>query len=73
MALDGTLMSAAVQQDGAPGAPRAVIRSNIQPSPFLDEYAVTPDGKKFLVITPVQTNRTAHIAVISNWPGLLKQ
>lgn len=74
MALDGTLMSAAVQQDGAPGAPRKLFRSNnFQPSPFLDEYAVTPDGKKFLVITPVQTNRTAHIAVISNWPGLLKQ
>jgi hypothetical protein len=36
-------------------------------------WDVTPDGKKFLIITQATENSSSPMTVILNWPGLLKR
>ncbi len=73
MTHDGTMMTVAMPEAGEPGTARPLFRSGIKPMAYLDQYAVTLDGQKFLVITPAVTDRTARMTVISDWPGLLKK
>jgi hypothetical protein len=42
-----------------------------EPSPEIEEYAVSPDGRSFLVLDPVETKAPDRIGVIVNWPALL--
>jgi Tol biopolymer transport system component len=72
-ALDGTMMSASVQPNGEIGTARALFRLPLQPNAFLDEYTVTPDGQRFLIITPVGSDRTARMALISDWTALVRK
>jgi eukaryotic-like serine/threonine-protein kinase len=69
--LDGTLMVSAVGPDG-PGAARPLFRVPLTPEPGLDQYAVTPDGQRFLVLTPVPDGSAARFTVLGNWPALLR-
>ena len=71
VAPDGTMMTVAVPQEGEPGQPAALFRAPLRPVPFLDQYAVTPDGQRFLIIAPSQTDESARLMVISNWPASL--
>jgi hypothetical protein len=73
LALDGTLMMASMAPDGELATARPMFRRTLQPNPGLDEYAVTPDGQKFLFITPLSSDRSARITVISDWTGLLRR
>ena len=72
LALDGTMMSARVQSD-EPGTARALFRLPLHPTAYLDEYTMSPDGQRFLIITPVASDRTARMTVISDWPALVRQ
>jgi hypothetical protein len=65
------MMSASVQPNGKPGAAKVLFPVPWRPDPSLDQYSVTRDGQKFLLIRPVQSDRTARITVVSDWPGLL--
>ena len=69
---DGTIMSVPVGL-GEPGKPRALFHTPLQPAPMLDEYAVTPDGQRFLIISPERSTVSARLSVLSNWPALLPQ
>jgi Tol biopolymer transport system component len=71
LALDGTMMSVPFGANGQKGAARELFRVAFQPTPFLDEYAVTEDGQRFLIITPVRSDRTARLSVVSAWPALV--
>ena len=35
-------------------------------------YAVSPDGQRFLVITPEETASSTAITVVLNWPAALR-
>jgi Tol biopolymer transport system component len=39
----------------------------------LNQYDVTPDGKRFLMIEPMQGAQSAPATVVLNWEGLLKR
>jgi len=39
--------------------------------PQLDEYAVSPDGQRFLVKVPTEYNSGGRLHVVTNWPALL--
>jgi eukaryotic-like serine/threonine-protein kinase len=48
------------------GPPRVLFQTGLNPSPQLGEYAVTPDGERFLVADPVG-GKTQAITVVLNW------
>lgn len=74
VALDGTMMmSVAVPRDGLPGEPRPLFKAPLEPDPGLNKYAVTPDGHRFFVISPIESTESARLTVVSNWPGLLRK
>jgi serine/threonine protein kinase len=71
LSVDGVLMAAAVPPVGEPGAPKALFRTPLRPNPIVDQYGATPDGKRFLVLTPIHSTETARLSVISHWTGLI--
>jgi hypothetical protein len=71
VAPDGRMMTVAVPEEGEPGQPKALFRTPLRPVSYLDQYAATPDGQRFLIIAPSQTDESARLMVISNWPALL--
>jgi hypothetical protein len=50
------------------GAPRALFRTGLNPSIQVGEYAVAPDGKRFLLLEPVG-DRNPPISLLLNWPA----
>jgi len=64
---DGTLMAVDVKAGGPlePGAPRKLFATGLRP-PTWDQYAVTADGQRFLVLMPVDTAPTTTTVVL-NW------
>ena len=71
--LEGKLMSASVER-GSPariGVPRRLFDTGLIPDPTINQYAVTPDGRKFLVLEP-RRGFSESYSVILNWPASLK-
>ena len=48
------------------GAPRGLFQTALNPSPQLSEYAVTPDGQRFLVADPI-AGKSQAITLLLNW------
>ena len=71
MAPDGAIMSVPFDDRGEPGQARALFRAPLQPTLFLDEYAVTPDGQRFVVLSPARSGPSARVMVVSNWRDLI--
>jgi serine/threonine protein kinase/Tol biopolymer transport system component len=74
LALDGTLMSTTVSAE--PGfntsEPVALFRPRVQPvTENIEQYAVTHDGARFLVLEPPPTAKGPVVQVISNWQQLI--
>ena len=72
VALDGTVMAVPFPITGDPGDAQPLFPTTVQSVPYLDQVAATPDGQKFLVISPVSTADPARLAVIENWPALIQ-
>jgi hypothetical protein len=73
MSLDRELMSVEVS-GSAPlllGPPRALFRPPLGggPADARDHYAVTADGRRFLVDSAASNADRAPITVLVNWPG----
>jgi Tol biopolymer transport system component len=74
LTLDGKMM--AVEMTGGAtletGLPKFLFETRLRrPKPVLDQYAVSPDGQKFLVAEPLQ--RVAKpITVVLNWPSAMQ-
>jgi Tol biopolymer transport system component len=67
---DGQIMSVAVQEgahDLQLGTPAALFHAAILPDPFATQYAVAPDGKRFLLVLPVASPPPQPARVILNW------
>jgi hypothetical protein len=51
--------------------PRRLFETGLVPDPTVNQYAVTQDGKKFLVLEPRKGFRESY-SVVLNWPAMLK-
>lgn len=71
VAPDATLMAVPVPLDGLPGMPQPLFKAPLDPTPFLNKYGVTDDGRRFLVVSPIERADPARLIVVSNWPALL--
>jgi hypothetical protein len=69
---EGQMMSAAMERGSAQAAvPKKLFDTGLIPDPTINQYAVTGDGARFLVLEPRKGYlETYH--VILNWPATLK-
>lgn len=66
-------MSVSVERGSPPevGAPRKLFETGLVPDPTVNQYAVTDDGQKFLVLEPRKGFLETY-SVVLNWPATLK-
>ena len=71
--LEGKMMSVTIGRGPSPeiGAPRKLFETHLVPDPTINQYAVTRDGLKFLVLEPRKGFQETY-SVILNWPETLK-
>jgi len=69
---EGQMMSATAER-GSPqvGVPKKLFDTGLIPDPTINQYAVTGDGLKFLVLEPRKGFLETY-SVIRNWPATLK-
>jgi hypothetical protein len=67
------MMSATVERGSPPkiGVPRQLFNIGLVPDPTVNQYAVSRDGLKFLVLQPRKGFQESY-SVILNWPATLK-
>ena len=70
---EGKMMSATVERGSPPkiGVPRKLFNTGLVPDPTLNQYAVTKDGLKFLVLEPRKGFLESYSAIL-NWPATLQ-
>ena len=71
--LEGRMMSVSVERGSPPkaGVPRKLFDTGLVPDPTVNQYAVTEDGLKFLVLEPRKGFLETY-SVVLNWPATLK-
>ena len=71
--LEGKMMSATVESGHSPkiSAPRVLFDTGLVPDPTVNQYAVTKDGLKFLVLEP-RKGFVETYSVVLDWPAALK-
>jgi len=69
LSLDGSLMSVAMQPSNPleAGIPKALFPTRIPVSPTADQFGVTNDGQKFLVIESLDTRDPKPFTIVLNW------
>src|SRR5262249_3037690 len=67
---EGKMMSATVERGFPPkiGIPRKLFNTGLVPDPTVNQYAVTEDGLKFLVLEPRKDFFETY-SVVLNWPA----
>jgi Tol biopolymer transport system component len=70
LALDGAMMSVDTRDPASPATPQKLFETQIGVSPVDDQYDVTADGQRFLVIVP-EGQQATRLTVLTNWPSLL--
>ena len=72
---DGKMMAVDIKADTRieSGIPRMLFDTELNVAPTLDQYAVTADGQRFLLLKPAVVSSTSPFTVILNWPALLKK
>jgi len=78
MAPDQTLMATSITPDPqfAAGVPRSMFQMRTIPVPPTQprrQYAVAPNGDRFLVNTVVEPAVPAPVTIVSNWPSAVKK
>jgi hypothetical protein len=74
LALDGTMMAVEMKPKGSTieaGVPEPLFQTGIGVDPLNDQYAVTADGQRFLVVTPA--GELPPITVVVNWTAELEK
>src|SRR6202047_1933628 len=71
--LEGKMMSATVERGSGPkiGVPRQLFATGLIPDPTINQYAVTAEGRKFLVLEPRKGFNESY-SVVLNWPATQK-
>jgi dipeptidyl aminopeptidase/acylaminoacyl peptidase len=69
LAPDGAVMAVDVSTASGvqAGPPRRLFATDIDPSGYVDQYAASPDGERFLVGVPVPRQDAAPIEIVVNW------
>jgi Tol biopolymer transport system component len=72
---DGTMMATDIRAGTAfeAGVPRAMFRTRGAAAPLTDQYVVTPNGQRFLIMQPLGDRLLPPFAAIVNWPSLISQ
>jgi Tol biopolymer transport system component len=77
LAADGQLMAVPVNTDAASfqaGIPKPLFQPQIVPiANWRNIYFPSPDGQRFLMLTPTADAKPEPITVVVNWPSLLGQ
>jgi len=68
---DGVMMAATVNPGVSVSPPRKLFDTGLVPDPTVNQYAVTQDGQKFLVLEPRKGFQESY-SVVLNWPAMLK-
>jgi Tol biopolymer transport system component len=70
---EGKMMSATVERGSPPkiGISRKLFHTGLLPDPTVNQYAVTKDGSKFLVLEPRKGFLESYSAIV-NWPATLQ-
>jgi WD40 repeat protein len=68
LALDGTMMSVRTANPASPGAARTLFQLRLVVKPTYDQYAVSADGQRFLVLGP-ESQQATQLTVLTNWPA----
>jgi dipeptidyl aminopeptidase/acylaminoacyl peptidase len=71
--LEGKMMSVSVERGSPPkiGIPRKLFDTGLIPDPTVNQYAVTEDGVRFLVLEPRKGFLETY-SVVLNWPATVK-
>jgi eukaryotic-like serine/threonine-protein kinase len=66
---EGMMMAAEVSPEGQPTSTRELFRTAIEPTsaPYLSDYVVSKDGRKFLIKVPTEPPGAGPITVTLNW------
>jgi hypothetical protein len=57
----------------ASAAPRALFNTGLDPEQARDQYAVSPDGQRFLIQLPAQDGPAMPVTVVTNWTATLRK
>jgi dipeptidyl aminopeptidase/acylaminoacyl peptidase len=70
---EGKMMAATVERGSLPkiGVPRKLFNTGLVPDPTVNQYAVTKDGLKFLVLEPRKGFLESYSAIL-DWPATLQ-
>ena len=68
LSLDGNIVAVDVKAGATieTGVPRVLFQTGIYANPFNDQYAVTADGKRFLILEPLE-QAIKPMTVVLNW------
>ena len=75
LSVDGVLNTATVQSENPRrfSIPTALFDARLPaPSPWIEQYAVSADGQRFLFLKAEDTKVRNSVGVILNWPALLR-
>jgi Tol biopolymer transport system component/predicted Ser/Thr protein kinase len=73
LAPDGAMMAVAFPPAANSAAPRALFNSGLAPDDARDQFAVSPDGERFLLELPAPDSGAVPVTVVVNWTaGLAK-
>lgn len=75
LSFDGTMMSVGVGAGARPdiGTPKALFKTRLSPAGNVDQYAVTADGQRFIVMEPMADAPLESLTLVTNWTTLLKK
>jgi eukaryotic-like serine/threonine-protein kinase len=75
LAPDGKMMAVEIggKEKIEPGKSRVLFDTGLYVDPVSDQYAVTSDGRRFLILKPIMEAASAPITVVLNWTSLLKK
>jgi eukaryotic-like serine/threonine-protein kinase len=72
LGLDGTMHAVEVRPGSHPQfSTRPLFKTGLLPVENVEQYAVSGDGRRFLLLKVVDDRNRSSIAVILNWPALL--
>ena len=74
LALDGTMMAVELKGEQlTPSKPQPLFQTGIIVTPVQDQYAVTRDGQRFLILTSEQATGGPTLNIVVNWFEELKE
>ena len=77
LAPDGTMMAVAVRSSGSSsiefGVPQPLFRTRLpEPSAYVEQFDVSADGQRFIVITPPDNAEAQRMNLLLNWTARMK-